>query len=57
MCMFVSTASVREGITLYVYVCVYCGCERRDYSICVCLCTASVREGITLYVCLCVLRV
>ena len=30
MCMFVSTASVREGISLYVYVCVYCECERRD---------------------------
>ena len=30
MCMFVCTAGVREGITLYVYVCVYCDCERRD---------------------------
>ena len=42
MCMFVSTAGVREGITLYVYVCVYCGCERRDYFICVCLCVLRV---------------
>ena len=42
MCMFVCTAGVREGITLYVYVCVYCDCERRDYFICVCLCVLRV---------------
>ena len=55
MCMFVCTAGVREGITLYVYVCVYCGCEEKGLLyMCMFVCTASVREGITLYVYVCV---